>query len=160
MRERRSEGTTSPGGRSKAFPIAATIRRATSSRPPFSGMDNFSPLSSTTALAMQAITGPTTLDCYVRTATRRMRAPEVELTPDESLCFREVRTRFAIATELKTHTSTVSTWAFKPRGRSVLSRPSSRIPTSFPAAPRVTPNPSIEGTLSGLRPPSAPHVKR
>lgn len=23
-----------------------------------------------------------------------------------------------------------------------------------------TPNPSIEGTLSGLRPPSAPHVKR
>jgi hypothetical protein len=26
--------------------------------------------------------------------------------------------------------------------------------------PYVTPNPSIEGTLSGLRPPSAPHVKR
>jgi RimJ/RimL family protein N-acetyltransferase len=25
---------------------------------------------------------------------------------------------------------------------------------------RMTPNPSIEGTLSGLRPPSAPHVKR
>ena len=28
------------------------------------------------------------------------------------------------------------------------------------AAQRVQPNPSIEGTLSGLRPPSAPHVKR
>jgi hypothetical protein len=28
------------------------------------------------------------------------------------------------------------------------------------ACVKVRPNPSIEGTLSGLRPPSAPHVKR
>jgi histidine triad (HIT) family protein len=34
------------------------------------------------------------------------------------------------------------------------------IKSALAGAATVTPNPSIEGTLSGLRPPSAPHVKR